>query len=98
MFNSAQIQFYNDNLLLQNQIDFLVGKKINASSLNSHTSAKERNAILKDLMSKSPKIKLLYVTPEMGAQQHFQVCYLQVILHVIVILMFTTIEIFFCRT
>lgn len=28
---------------------------------------------MKDLASNSPKIKLLYVTPEMGAQQHFQV-------------------------
>lgn len=58
--------------LMKNQIDFLISKKINASSLNSNTSSKERNAILKDLTSNSPKIKLLYVTPEMGAQQHFQ--------------------------
>lgn len=58
--------------LMKNQIDFLISKKINASSLNSNTSSKERNAIIKDLTSNSPKIKLLYVTPEMGAQQHFQ--------------------------
>lgn len=50
-----------------------MGKKINACSLNSTTSNKEKNAIMKDLMSNSPKIKLLYVTPEMGAQQHFKV-------------------------
>ncbi|KAM0733685.1 ATP-dependent DNA helicase Q5 [Formica fusca] len=58
--------------LMKNQIDFLVSKKINACSLNSTTSSKERNTIMEDLMSNSPKIKLLYVTPEMGAQQHFQ--------------------------
>nr|XP_012221785.1 PREDICTED: ATP-dependent DNA helicase Q5-like [Linepithema humile] len=58
--------------LMKNQIDFLVSKKINACSLNSTTSSKERNTIMKDLMLDSPKIKLLYVTPEMGAQQHFQ--------------------------
>ncbi|XP_076278903.1 ATP-dependent DNA helicase Q5 [Lasioglossum baleicum] len=58
--------------LMKNQIDFLVSKKINASSLNSTTSTKERNTIIKDISSNSPKTKLLYVTPEMGAQQHFQ--------------------------
>ncbi|KAG5320969.1 RECQ5 helicase, partial [Pseudoatta argentina] len=58
--------------LMKNQIDFLVSKKINACSLNSTTSSKERNAIMIDLLSDAPKIKLLYVTPEMGAQRHFQ--------------------------
>ncbi|XP_011260917.1 ATP-dependent DNA helicase Q5 [Camponotus floridanus] len=58
--------------LMKNQIDFLISKKINACSLNSTTSSKERNTIMEDLMSNSPKIKLLYVTPEMGAQKHFQ--------------------------
>ncbi|XP_018054998.1 PREDICTED: ATP-dependent DNA helicase Q5-like [Atta colombica] len=58
--------------LMKNQIDFLMSKKINACSLNSTTSSKERNAIMKDLLSDAPKIKLLYVTPEMGAQRHFQ--------------------------
>ncbi|XP_017795054.1 PREDICTED: ATP-dependent DNA helicase Q5-like [Habropoda laboriosa] len=58
--------------LMKNQVDFLISKKINASSLNSNTSTKDRNAIIQDLSSTSPKIKLLYVTPEMGAQKHFQ--------------------------
>ncbi|XP_017758702.1 PREDICTED: ATP-dependent DNA helicase Q5-like [Eufriesea mexicana] len=58
--------------LMKNQVDFLISKKINANSLNSNTTTKERNAIMKDLTSNYPKIKLLYVTPEMGAQQHFQ--------------------------
>jgi len=50
-----------------------MSKKINACSLNSTTSSKDRNSIMKDLLSDAPKIKLLYVTPEMGAQHHFQV-------------------------
>ncbi|XP_071631090.1 uncharacterized protein [Temnothorax longispinosus] len=58
--------------LMKNQIDFLVSKKINACSLNSTTSSKERNSIMKDILSDAPKIRLLYVTPEMGAQHHFQ--------------------------
>ncbi|XP_076240088.1 ATP-dependent DNA helicase Q5 [Calliopsis andreniformis] len=70
--NKVTIVFSPLLALMKNQIDFLVSKKINASSLNSNTSAKERNAILKDLMSTTPKTKLLYVTPEMGAQKHFQ--------------------------
>ncbi|KAI4486285.1 hypothetical protein M0802_012390 [Mischocyttarus mexicanus] len=58
--------------LMKNQVDFLVSKKITAVSLNSNTSVKDRNAIMKKLSSNSPKIKLLYVTPEMGAQKYFQ--------------------------
>ncbi|KAL2711579.1 ATP-dependent DNA helicase Q5-like [Vespula squamosa] len=58
--------------LMKNQVDFLVNKKIKAVSLNSNTSTKDRNAIMKELSSNSPQIKLLYVTPEMGAQKHFQ--------------------------
>ncbi|XP_078051264.1 ATP-dependent DNA helicase Q5 [Augochlora pura] len=70
--NKVTIVFSPLLALMKNQIDFLVSKKINASSLNSTTSTTERNAIIKDISSNSPKIKLLYVTPEMGAQQHFQ--------------------------
>nr|XP_033335332.1 ATP-dependent DNA helicase Q5-like [Megalopta genalis] len=70
--NKVTIVFSPLLALMKNQIDFLVSKKINASSLNSTTSTKERNVIIKDISSNSPKTKLLYVTPEMGAQQHFQ--------------------------
>ncbi|XP_011167090.3 ATP-dependent DNA helicase Q5 isoform X2 [Solenopsis invicta] len=63
--------------LMKNQIDFLVSKKINACSLNSTISSKERNAIMKDILSDAPNIKLLYVTPEMGAQHHFQEAIIQ---------------------
>ncbi|XP_053971680.1 ATP-dependent DNA helicase Q5-like [Hylaeus volcanicus] len=70
--NKVTIVFSPLLALMKNQVDFLVSKKINATSLNSNTSTKERNAIMKDLTSNTPKIKLLYVTPEMGAQPHFQ--------------------------
>ena len=70
--NKVTIVFSPLLALMKNQIDYLVSIKINARSLNSHTSTKERNAIIKDLLSDSPKIRLLYVTPEMGVQQHFQ--------------------------
>ncbi|XP_012136098.2 ATP-dependent DNA helicase Q5 isoform X1 [Megachile rotundata] len=70
--NKVTIVFSPLLALMKNQIDFLVSTKINARSLNSNTTTKERNAIIKDLMSDTPKIKLLYVTPEMGVQPHFQ--------------------------
>ncbi|XP_066602735.1 ATP-dependent DNA helicase Q5-like isoform X2 [Prorops nasuta] len=58
--------------LIKNQIDFLKSKKINACSLNSTTSSKEKDTIIQDLLSPMPKIKLLYVTPEMGEQSRFK--------------------------
>ncbi|KAK2588441.1 hypothetical protein KPH14_004436 [Odynerus spinipes] len=70
--NKVAIVFSPLLALMKNQVDFLVSKKIKAVSLNSNTSTKERNSIMKELSSNSPQIKLLYVTPEMGAQKHFQ--------------------------
>ncbi|XP_063990169.1 ATP-dependent DNA helicase Q5-like isoform X2 [Diachasmimorpha longicaudata] len=55
-----------------NQVDFLNDKGIKAHALNSKTLVKERNAIVRDLGFKKPSTKLLYVTPEMCTQQHFQ--------------------------
>lgn len=57
----------------QNQLDFLEGKKINAKAINSKSTQNERKAIIDDLLSKSPKIQLLYVTPEMCLQPNFRV-------------------------
>ncbi|XP_017892679.1 ATP-dependent DNA helicase Q5-like [Ceratina calcarata] len=70
--NKVTIVFSPLLALMKNQVDFLLSKKINASSLNSNTSKKDRESIIKDVTSNSPKTKLLYVTPEMGAQEHFQ--------------------------
>lgn len=70
--NKVAIVFSPLLALMKNQVDFLVSKKIKAVSLNSNTTTKDRNSIMKELSSNSPQIKMLYVTPEMGAQKHFQ--------------------------
>ncbi|XP_046466279.1 ATP-dependent DNA helicase Q5 [Neodiprion pinetum] len=58
--------------LIKNQVDILQSLKINAKCLNSKTPLEEKAAILKDLQSKKPKIKMLYITPEMGATRTFE--------------------------
>ncbi|KAM3921183.1 ATP-dependent DNA helicase Q5 [Leptodactylus fuscus] len=58
--------------LIQDQVDHLVSLKIKACSLNSKLPSAERKKILQDLESENPKIKLLYITPEMAAASSFQ--------------------------
>ncbi|XP_046754049.1 ATP-dependent DNA helicase Q5 [Diprion similis] len=58
--------------LIKNQVDILQSLKINAKCLNSKTPLEEKTAILKDLQSKKPRIKMLYITPEMGATRTFE--------------------------
>ncbi|KAG8565733.1 hypothetical protein GDO81_012958 [Engystomops pustulosus] len=58
--------------LIQDQVDHLKSLKIKACSLNSKMPAAERKKILQDLESENPKIKLLYITPEMAAASSFQ--------------------------
>ncbi|KAG9473663.1 hypothetical protein GDO78_004129 [Eleutherodactylus coqui] len=58
--------------LIQDQIDHLVSLKIHACSLNSKLLLAERRKIIQDLESENPKIKLLYITPEMAAAASFQ--------------------------
>ncbi|XP_070596016.1 ATP-dependent DNA helicase Q5 isoform X2 [Erythrolamprus reginae] len=58
--------------LIQDQVDHLLSLKVRVSSFNSKLSAQERKAILADLTSDHPKIKLLYITPEMAASPSFQ--------------------------
>ncbi|KAM6470359.1 ATP-dependent DNA helicase Q5 isoform 2-T2 [Liasis olivaceus] len=58
--------------LIQDQVDHLLSLKVRVSSFNSKMSAQERKAILADLTSVHPKIKLLYITPEMAASASFQ--------------------------
>ncbi|XP_034047111.1 ATP-dependent DNA helicase Q5 [Thalassophryne amazonica] len=60
--------------LIQDQVDHLQELSIPACSINSKLPAAERRAILADLTSKSPKLKLLYITPEMVASPSFQPC------------------------
>ncbi len=58
----------------QDQVDRLPGLNIPACSINSKLPAGERRLILADLGSSSPKLKLLYITPEMVASPSFQPC------------------------
>uniref|UniRef100_A0A8C8S1S9 ATP-dependent DNA helicase Q5 n=1 Tax=Pelusios castaneus TaxID=367368 RepID=A0A8C8S1S9_9SAUR len=58
--------------LIQDQVDHLLALKVKVRSLNSKLSAQERKAILADLTSENPWVKLLYITPEMAAASSFQ--------------------------
>ncbi|XP_037647634.1 ATP-dependent DNA helicase Q5 [Sebastes umbrosus] len=60
--------------LIQDQVDHLRSLDIPACSINSKLPAGERSLILADLGSSSPKLKLLYITPEMVASPTFQPC------------------------
>lgn len=55
-------------------MDRLKSLNIPACSINSKIPAGERRLILTDLGSSSPKLKLLYITPEMVASPSFQPC------------------------
>lgn len=58
--------------LIEDQVTYLKSKGICAEALNSKTSSSDRKKILSDLHHKAPSIKLLYVTPELVATQHFR--------------------------
>ena len=58
--------------LIDDQVAHLKRREIQADSLNSKTSAMDRKRILADIQSGSPRIKLLYITPEMAASPNFQ--------------------------
>lgn len=58
----------------QDQVDRLKSLNIPACSINSKLPVGERRLILADLGSSSPKLKLLYITPEMVASPSFQPC------------------------
>nr|XP_020513059.1 ATP-dependent DNA helicase Q5 isoform X1 [Labrus bergylta] len=60
--------------LIQDQVDRLKSLNIPACSINSKLPVGERRLILADLGSSSPKLKLLYITPEMVASPSFQPC------------------------
>ncbi|KAM7386638.1 hypothetical protein PAMA_009312 [Pampus argenteus] len=60
--------------LIQDQVDHLKDLNIPACSINSKLPVAERRLILADLESSSPKLKLLYITPEMVASPSFQPC------------------------
>ncbi len=58
--------------LIYDQVEQLKAKNILAESLNSKITAKKKKQILADLMSDKPNIRLLYITPELAAQDYFR--------------------------
>lgn len=57
---------------MMNQVESLRASGIKASSLNSNTPMQEKDLIYKDLQSGHPRIRLLYVTPELCALDRFR--------------------------
>ncbi|XP_051742135.1 ATP-dependent DNA helicase Q5 [Ctenopharyngodon idella] len=60
--------------LIQDQVEHLKALNVPARSINSKLPLAERRQILADLESESPRLKLLYITPEMVASPSFQPC------------------------
>lgn len=60
--------------LIQDQVEHLKSLNVPARSINSKLPLAERRQILADLESESPRLKLLYITPEMVASPSFQPC------------------------
>ncbi|XP_051996086.1 ATP-dependent DNA helicase Q5 [Xyrauchen texanus] len=60
--------------LIQDQVEHLKALNVPARSINSKLPSAERHQILADLESESPRLKLLYITPEMVASPSFQPC------------------------
>ncbi|KAF9878924.1 RecQ family ATP-dependent DNA helicase [Colletotrichum karsti] len=58
--------------LMMNQVEALRLAGIDASSLNSNTPPRERDRINQDLASGHPRIRLLYVTPELCSGDSFR--------------------------
>ncbi|XP_058803941.1 ATP-dependent DNA helicase Q5-like isoform X2 [Phymastichus coffea] len=64
--------------LVKNQVDYLNSKKIEAHALNSKTTKNIRTIIKNDMLSNKPKMKLLYVTPELCDTTAFQLLLSQI--------------------
>ena len=58
--------------LIQDQLEHLDKMKIPSETLNSQIQGEKRLAILADISSKKPRLKLLYITPELAATTNFQ--------------------------
>ncbi|KHJ94352.1 hypothetical protein OESDEN_05720 [Oesophagostomum dentatum] len=58
--------------LITDQVAALRGKGIPSESLNSKLSTSERNRIIEDLRSRTPTVKLLYITPEAAATDNMR--------------------------
>lgn len=80
-FTKVTIVFSPLLALIKDQIDRLTSLKIKAVSLNSKTLTAERTAILTDLKTASPNIRLLYITPEQAATNTFKELFKYLIKH-----------------
>lgn len=59
--------------LIYDQVEQLRARGIAAESLNSKITTKKKNQIINDLTGeKTPTIRLLYITPELAAQDYFR--------------------------
>ncbi|XP_030029278.1 ATP-dependent DNA helicase Q5 isoform X2 [Manduca sexta] len=70
--NKVAIVFSPLLALIKDQIDHLTKLKINAESINSKMTTKDRERVLNDLRSMKPNTKFLYVTPEQAATGTFK--------------------------
>lgn len=57
--------------LINDQVKALEALHIDARTLNSQVTPRTRDMIMKDLSSRNPKIRLLYVTPELAVTNKF---------------------------
>lgn len=58
--------------LMQDQLTSLQELNIPAATVNSKMTVDERKRVFSDLNSDNPKTRLLYITPELAAQQYFK--------------------------
>lgn len=58
--------------LMMNQVEALRQANVDARTLNSNTPLPEKDAIYADLATGHPRIRLLYVTPELCSGEHFR--------------------------
>lgn len=70
--NQLTIVFSPLLALIKDQIDHLAKLKVQADSLNSKMSTKERERVIMDLRAIKTNIKFLYITPEQAATKFFQ--------------------------
>ncbi|XP_014356821.2 ATP-dependent DNA helicase Q5 [Papilio machaon] len=70
--NKVAIVFSPLLALIKDQIDHLTKFKIQAESINSKMSTKDRERVINDLRSMKPNTRFLYVTPEQAATGTFK--------------------------
>uniref|UniRef100_A0A6P4E7I1 ATP-dependent DNA helicase Q5 n=1 Tax=Drosophila rhopaloa TaxID=1041015 RepID=A0A6P4E7I1_DRORH len=70
--NQITIVFSPLLALIKDQIDHLTKLKVQADSLNSKMSTKERDRVIMDLRAVKTNLRFLYITPEQAATKFFQ--------------------------